>query len=79
MSVLADTNILLRIAQRNHSQYDAAIGSLERLLEHGATVYFTLQNIAEFWNVATRPVRSNGFGYATTFAVQEIGKIENLL
>jgi hypothetical protein len=25
-------------------------------------VYFTLQNISEFWNVATRPISRNGLG-----------------
>ncbi len=79
MSFLADTNILLRIAQQNHPHHEAALGGLERLLAESIPVYFTLQNVAEFWNLATRPVAHNGPGYPIDFAVQEIKKIETLL
>jgi predicted nucleic acid-binding protein len=28
----------------------------------GAALYFTSQNLAEFWNVCTRPAAQNGYG-----------------
>ena len=55
MGTLVDTNILLRIVQRNHPHHTIALNGLERLMA-GTQVYFTLQNIAEFWNAATRPI-----------------------
>ena len=79
MSFLVDTNILLRIAQPNHSHHSIALGSLARLIEDDAEAYFTMQNAAEFWNVATRPISRNGLGYSIDFAREEIGKIESLL
>jgi predicted nucleic acid-binding protein len=36
------------------------------------------QNIAEFWNVATRPAELNGFGFSQTEVVHEIASIESL-
>lgn len=56
MSTLADTNILLRRTQPDHPNHAAAVESVAKLLAAGEPIYFTLQNISEFWNVATRPV-----------------------
>ena len=53
MSVLVDTNVLLRRTQPDHPSHTAAVESVASLLAGGEAVYFTLQNIAEFWNVAT--------------------------
>jgi predicted nucleic acid-binding protein len=60
MSVLVDTNVLLRRIQPDHVHHALAIDSVSRLLASGEQVYFTLQNISEFWNVVTRPVAANG-------------------
>jgi hypothetical protein len=48
MSVLVDTNILLRRTQPDHPSYTLAVESVARLLAAADPVYFTLQNIAEF-------------------------------
>jgi predicted nucleic acid-binding protein len=37
------------------------------------------QNIAEFWNVATRPADKNVLGFSAEEAAQEVGNIEKLL
>ena len=37
------------------------------------------RNIAEFWNVATRPAELNGLGFSHYEVLQEIGSIERLL
>lgn len=63
MSILADTNILLRRTQPDHRSHSQAVESVAKLLAAREPVYFTLQNISEFWNVATRPVTNNGLGF----------------
>ena len=55
-----------------------ALNGLERLLAE-TQVYVTLQNIAEFWNAATRPIENNGLGYSIPFTLGEVEKIEALL
>jgi predicted nucleic acid-binding protein len=59
---LADTNILLRVSQRQDPNYDAIRKGLHALRTAGAALYFTSQNLAEFWNVCTRPATQNGYG-----------------
>jgi predicted nucleic acid-binding protein len=52
---------------------DAALG---RLAEQGTALYYTLQNIAELWNVMTRPISSNGLGLSAAEADREVHAIE---
>jgi predicted nucleic acid-binding protein len=59
---LIDSNILLRISRRDDPDHFLVDTALARLARDGATLYYTHQNVAEFWNVATRPVERNGFG-----------------
>ena len=42
-------------------------------------MYFSLQNISEFWNVVTRPAAVNGLGFSPQFALNEVAKIEQVL
>jgi predicted nucleic acid-binding protein len=79
MSVLVDTNILLRRIQPDHVHHVPAIDSVAKLLAAGEQVYFTLQNVSEFWNVMTRPIAANGLGFSPTFALSEVAKIETAL
>ena len=79
MSVLVDTNVLLRQLQPALGQYRAAIDSVARLLDDGEVVCFTPQNIAEFWNVMTRPVANNGLGFSIAQALAEVEKVEATL
>jgi predicted nucleic acid-binding protein len=79
MSVLVDTNVLLRRTQPDHQHYAVAVESVAQVLSTGESVYFTLQNISEFWNVVTRPVANNGLGFAPALALAEIEKIERIL
>jgi hypothetical protein len=62
---LADTNILLRISQRQDPQYEIIRTALRLLRTQGANLCFTSQNLAEFWNVCTRPKEQNGYGLST--------------
>jgi predicted nucleic acid-binding protein len=79
MSVLVDTNILLRRTQPGHEHHAAAVESVARLLGAGQPVYFTLQNISEFWNVMTRPIAANGLGFSPALALREVDNIERIL
>ena len=79
MSILADTNVLLRRTQPNHESHSLAVESVALLLESGEPVYFTPQNVSEFWNVATRPQAQNGLGFSVAFTAAEVAKIEQAL
>ena len=79
MSILADTNVLLRRTQPDHPNHTSAVESVARLLAAGEPVYFTLQSISEFWNVATRPAPNNGLGFSVALVLGEIEKIERFL
>jgi len=79
MRVLVDTNILLRSAQPNHPLSAQATRAVSKLLRQDDEVFFCSQNIAEFWNVATRPADQNGLGLSPEEALQEVGSIERLL
>jgi predicted nucleic acid-binding protein len=78
MRVLVDTNILLRSAQPNHPSYSQATTAVSRLMRRNDALYFCSQNVAEFWNVATRPSDRNGMGLSIEEALREIRSIEHL-
>jgi predicted nucleic acid-binding protein len=79
VSILLDTNVLLRRVQPSHPGHALAVEGVARLLAAGEAVHFTLQNIAEFWNVATRPTEHNGLGFSAAVALAEVDKIEAAL
>ena len=62
MNYLVDTNILLRLPDRNHPQHPIIRKAIRLLRSQGHDLYITPQNCAEFWNVATRPSQKNGLG-----------------
>src|SRR5271167_4616138 len=76
MRVLVDTNILLRSAQPNHPLCPQATHAVSKLLRQIVPVFFCSQNIAEFWNVATRPTELNGLGLSHEEVLQEVSSIE---
>jgi predicted nucleic acid-binding protein len=79
MSYLADTNILLRLVEPSHSMHPDAYGAVEALLDRGETLYTLLQNIAEFWNVCTRPADKNGLGFSPAKTKVELKKLEAII
>jgi predicted nucleic acid-binding protein len=79
MRVLVDTNILLRSAQPNHPLCSQAVHAVSRLLRQKESVFFCPQNIAEFWNVATRPAEKNGLGLSIAEVTKEVASIESML
>ena len=79
MSVLVDTNILLRSAQPGHPLSSQATQAVAGLLKQNEAVYYCPQTIAEFWNVATRPADVNGLEFSAEEVLKEIETIEGLL
>lgn len=62
MPFLADTNILLRLAEPDDPDYAVVRGAVDTLVDRGEELCYAAQNLVEFWNVCTRPVSQNGFG-----------------
>lgn len=76
MSVLVDTNVLLRSVQPSHPMHDPAVRTVAALIRSGETVVITPQIVAEFWNVTTRPIERNGLGWSHSHALDEVISIE---
>jgi predicted nucleic acid-binding protein len=70
---------LRRRTQPAHESHAVAIESGAQLLASGEPAHFTPQNIAEFWNVVTRPIANNGLGFSAALALVEVEKIERAL
>ncbi len=79
MSVLIDSNVLLRRAQPSHVAHTVSVQRVAKLLASGTQVCFTPQNITEFWAVATRPIENNGLGWPHETVMAEVSMIEQLL
>ncbi len=75
-SCLVDTNILLRIARRSDPQHNLIYTALAKLSLAGTILHYTHQNVAELWNVMTRPAARNGFGLTAAEAESEVRAIE---
>jgi PIN domain. len=71
-SYLADTNILLRLADTPSLQNPIAARAVAYLFRQRHEVFITAQNIIEFWAVATRPRENNGFGWTCDHARAEV-------
>ncbi len=76
MPVLVDTNILVRAVERRHPLMRTARRALLPLVRNGEELCVTPQNIAEFWNVCTRPVNLNGLGNSITATDKLASRIE---
>jgi predicted nucleic acid-binding protein len=78
MAVLLDTNILLRSVQPHHPHYSLARGAVAALLRNGETRAVAVQNLVEFWAVATRAQRDNGLGLGFEEAAREMAVVKRL-
>ena len=60
MIALADSGILIRYFQPADAAYIGIHATLSRLQSSGDELVIALQNVAEFWNVCTRPKTARG-------------------
>ena len=60
MPYLIDTNILLRLAQRNTTERPVVLQALRELKQQNEDLCYTTQVLVEFWNVCTRPTTARG-------------------
>jgi len=59
---LVDSNILLRWIKPDDRDYALVVSAIDAVLQEGAVLCYTSQNVAEFWNTCTRPLERNGYG-----------------
>lgn len=79
MLYLVDSNVLLRLPERLDPNHTLVRTALRTLLQRGDTLCYTPQNLAEFWNVNTRPASSRGgFGLSQAEAERRTKLIERL-
>ncbi len=72
MAILVDTNILLRLSQKNHPHSATAFRAVEALLKNQRDLVSFSQNVVEFWAVATRPIEANGLGLTPERVLTEL-------
>ena len=68
MNILIDTSVLGRLANRADVAHWVAKNAIAELHRRGETLHLTPQNLVEFRNFATRPVRVNGLGLTASTA-----------
>ncbi len=77
MRILADSGILLRLFEPGDPRTDAVLRTVATLESQGHQLVTAAQNIAEFWNVCTRPASARGgFGLSLAVAEQRLQRVE---
>jgi predicted nucleic acid-binding protein len=76
--ILTDTNVLLRGAQPEHFSHVVADNAIYSLGNNGDVICILPQNLIEFWNVCTRPLEQNGFGWSIIRASNELARLEKI-
>jgi predicted nucleic acid-binding protein len=66
MSFLLDTGILLRLINESDPLHGDVEQAVNTLVTRQEDLLITTQNIAELWNVATRPVANNGLALSSS-------------
>ena len=70
MRYLIDTGILIRLIDKKDPQHLVVQTAFETIVSRADDLYITTQNIAELWNVATRPQANNGLSLPPTSIAQ---------
>jgi predicted nucleic acid-binding protein len=79
MAHLVDTGVLLRLLDRNDPQHSRIRQALRVFKGRGEKLVTSPQNIAEFWNVSTRPSTARGgYGLSCTETAQRTRILERL-
>lgn len=78
MDHLADTNIILRLAEPAHPMHAVALAAVKKLFANGHNICLIPQNLIEFWSVATRPADRNGLGLTPEKVDNDVGVLESI-
>jgi predicted nucleic acid-binding protein len=79
MLVLLDSGILLRLVNRSDPEHATVRAALRVLKQRGDSLVTAPQNIAEFWNVCTRPASARGgYGLSVAETAQRLRLLERL-
>ncbi|HAS51129.1 MAG TPA: PIN domain nuclease [Gammaproteobacteria bacterium] len=62
--ILLDTNIVLRLIDRNDKAHSLCLHTVEALFLKNKQICLVPQVLIELWVVATRPVAQNGLGWS---------------
>ncbi len=80
MRILADSGILLRLFELGDPRTDAVVRTVVALQDRGDILVTAAQNVAEFWNVCTRPATARGgFGLSFTDTERRLEEVEGTL
>lgn len=74
---LLDTNILLRLTKPRSPEFPLLRSVFKFFSIQKTPLYYTSQNLIEFWNVLTRPADRNGYGLTVEDADKEARYIED--
>lgn len=78
MACLIDTGVLSRAFDVAYPGYRQVRRSLRTLWKGQTRLIVTLQNVAEFWNVSTRPIDKNGYGLSAERVSKRLVLIERM-
>ncbi len=78
MACLIDTGVLLRAFDASSAEYRLIRQALRTLWTRQERLVVALQNLAEFWNVSTRPIDKNGYGLSAERASKRLALIERI-
>jgi predicted nucleic acid-binding protein len=79
MQILVDTGVLLRAFDRAAPEQRSIFRALRKLWSENHDLVTTSQNIAEFWNVSTRPAQARvGLGLSVSATHDRVKLIERL-
>jgi predicted nucleic acid-binding protein len=76
MACLLDTGVLLRAFDASSAEYRPIRQTLRTLWMRQEQLVVAVQNLAEFWNVSTRPVDKNGYGLSLDRAAKRLALVE---
>lgn len=76
---LFDTNIFLRLAEKNSTERPIILNAIRKIRANNKTICFTPQILAEFWNVCSRPTAARGgFGLSLVQTERKVNVIQNI-
>lgn len=78
MRILVDTNILTRLADKDHPHSITAVAALQALWRDGHELRIVPQVLYEYWAVATRPVEANGLGFPVEVVSDDLDRFKAL-